>query len=148
MDAQGAALCHYFPGTPRMPRVAKSVRVSSSRIASHSRPPNTTNLVSFVLWRRCMKNSATRSIFTHAIPSATTVLNAPRSTRETAVVTAVSEIDAGDRGGHSGRDQQRQQDLYVGSDGIDMSLFGWMAHDYLAHDYLAHDYLTRWRSIR
>ena len=59
-------------------------------MASQSRPPTTTSFVSFTLWRMCMKNSATRSIFALAMERATMVLNGPRSRRETAVVTPVA----------------------------------------------------------
>ena len=84
-----------------MPRVAKSVMVSSSRIASHQEH----------LGARDTKRD-------HSAEG--------------------SEIYTGDRGGHAGGYQQRQQNLYVGSDGIDMSVVVGIAHDYF----------TRWRSIR
>src|ERR1022692_1608601 len=79
----------YFPGTGSQPRVTKSLRLSTSRIPSHSIPPPTTTLVRMVLWRRCMKNSATSIIFTTAINSAMTTLNGPRSMVATTVVAAV-----------------------------------------------------------
>src|ERR1039458_6148102 len=84
-----AGLGRYFPGTGSQPRVTKSLRLSTSRIPSHSIPPPTTTLVRMVLWRRCMKNSATSIIFTTAINSAMTTLNGPRSMVATTVVAAV-----------------------------------------------------------
>ena len=44
-----------------------------------------------VLWRTCMKNSATSSILHTAMASATTTLKAPRSTKATAVVATVRQ---------------------------------------------------------
>src|ERR1035437_1652998 len=84
----------YLPGPPSQPRVVKSLSVSISRIASHSSPPSTTSFVSLVLWRTCMKNSATSSILHTAIASAATTLNSPRSTNATSVVTAVKTSSA------------------------------------------------------
>ena len=40
---------HYFPGTGSQPRVAKSLKLNTNRIPSHSMPPPTTTFVRMVL---------------------------------------------------------------------------------------------------
>jgi hypothetical protein len=47
--AELPACTAYFPGTGSQPRVTKSLRLSNSRIPSHSMPPPTTTLVRMVL---------------------------------------------------------------------------------------------------
>ncbi len=70
-------------------------------------PAATVSLVSFELYFTCMKNSTTSVIFRHAIASATTALNTPRSIYETAAVVA-------------GQDQQRtaNQEIHLWRDNV------------------------------
>ena len=70
------------------------VSVSISRIASQSNPPSTTSFVSLVLWRTCMKNSATSSILQHGDRERHYHAERARSTNATSVVTTVSTSSA------------------------------------------------------
>ena len=72
-----------------------------------------------------MKYSATRVIFAVAMPSATMVREG-------------SQVDISDPGSQAGGNQQHHQNLYVGSDGIDVCVLV----------RITHDYFPRWRSIR
>ena len=107
------------PNQPRVMEVGQR-EDDQDRRATAARPTST-SFVRRVLCRTCMKNSATSSILQHAIASATTTLNGPRSTNATAVVS----------------DRQRRS---APANTSDVSL--------CAIDVFAHGYFPKCRSIR
>src|SRR5512146_442656 len=69
--------------------------VISSRITSQNNPATITSTVVFTLmYFACMKNSTTSDPLRVAISNATTMLNCPRSTYDTAAVVTVRHISA------------------------------------------------------
>src|SRR5579863_7015569 len=69
--------------------------VISSKIANQKNPARITSSVVFTFrYLTCMKNSTTSEPLMLAISSATTMLNCPRSTYDTAAVVTVRHISA------------------------------------------------------
>ena len=68
--------------------------IVENRMRSQKNPDATTTAVSRVPHRTCMKKRMTSSALAQAIVSIATLLNAPRSTKATAIVSPVPTISA------------------------------------------------------
>src|SRR5262249_20339297 len=86
--------CGYFPAKGRNPRVAKSHIVSTTRIASQKNPASAASQRTPWASLMCMKNRTTSVAFTPAMMNAIGVLNGPRSTYDTRIVSAVRKSSA------------------------------------------------------